>query len=326
MKAIRSRSGIAVPVVLGALLGAAAGAQAQQPFPRKPITYIVPYGPGSGNDVIARIVARRIGDSWGHGIVVVNRAGATGGIALEATASAAPDGHTIVIASTSQIINQHLSKVRYDFVRDFAPISLSGSSPYAVSVLKSFPVNSLKELVGLAKAHPGKMNYTGTIGSIAHFMGWMLKSQSGIDIVMIPNKLAAEAEADVLAGRIEIWFATASTTMRQARAGKVKVLAVSGDRRLSELPYTPTMAQAGFERAGAVANYFVMAPAATPRSVVDALGAEFVRAIADREVRERLQAGGVEPTSSTPLEAAALVRSEVAHWGKVVRDSGIRVD
>lgn len=312
--------------VLLLVFGMAIEANAQSAYPRKPITYIVPYGPGSGNDVIARIVAKKIGDNWGHNIVVVNRAGATGGIALEATANAAPDGHTMVIASTSQIINQHLSKVRYDFVRDFAPVSLSGNQPYAVSVLKSFPVSSMKELVALARAHPGKMNYTGTIGSIAHFMGWMLKSQNKIDIVMIPNKLAAEAEADVLAGRIEIWFATASTTTRQARAGKVKVLAVSGGKRLPELPGTPTMAEAGYADAGAVANYFVLVPVATPKTVVAQLSAEFVKAIAATDVRERLQAGGVEPTSSTPDEAAKIVRGEVEHWGRIVREAGISID
>jgi tripartite-type tricarboxylate transporter receptor subunit TctC len=284
----------------------------------------VPYGPGSGNDVIARIVAKKIGDNWGYSIVVVNRAGATGGIALELTANAPADAHAIVIASTSQIINQHLSKVRYDFLRDFTPVALSGSLPYAVSVLKSFPVGSVKELVALARAHPGKMNFTGTVGSIAHFMGEMLKSAGGIDIVMIPNKLAAEA--DVLAGGIEIWFATLSTTLRQARPGKVKVLAVSGEQRSAELPNVPTMAQAGYPQASVVAGYFILAPAGTPKPIVDMLNGEIVRAIGDKEVRERLAAAGVEPTSSTPQELGALLKSEVARWEKIVKASGIRLE
>lgn len=324
---MKRRSRIALFATLGwAACALVHGAVHAQAFPKKPITYIVPYGPGSGNDVIARIVAKKISDNWGHSIVVVNRAGATGGIALELTASAPPDGHTIVIASTSQIINQHLSKVRYDFLSDFTPVALSGSLPYAVSVLKSFPVGSVKELVALARAHPGKMNFTGTVGSIAHFMGEMLKSAGGIDIVMIPNKLAAEAEADVLAGRIEIWFATLSTTLRQARPGKVKVLAVSGDTRSAEIPHVPTMAQAGYPQASVVAGYFILAPAATPKPIVDTLNGEIVRAIGDREVRERLAAAGVEPTSSTPQELGTLLKSEVARWEKIVKASGIRLE
>lgn len=312
-------------LALGALCGAPSSAHAQN-FPRKPITYVVPYGPGSGNDVIARIEARKVTENWGHNVVVVNRAGATGGIGLETTAAAPPDGHTIVIASTSQIINQFVSKMRYDFVRDFAPVTLSGSMPYSVAVLKSFPVSSMKELVALARQHPGKLNYTGTIGSIAHFMGWMLKNDARIDIVMVPNKLAAEAEADVLAGRIELWFGTASATMRQAAAGKVKVLAVSGETRLSDLPNVPTLAEAGYPKAVVVANYYIMAPAGTPRAIVDTLNAEFVKAIGDKDVRERLKAVGVEPTTSTPQEAAALVKAEVARWQQVVKESGIRIE
>lgn len=297
-----------------------------QGFPRKPITFVVPYGPGSGNDVIARIEAKKITENSGHSVVVVNRAGATGGIGLETTAAAPPDGHTIVIASTSQIINQFVSKMRYDFARDFAPITLSGTMPYSIAVLKSFPVNSIKEMVALARAHPGKLNYTGTVGSIAHFMGWMLKTDAKIDIVMVPNKLSSEAEADVLAGRIELWFATASATVRQAAGGRIKVLAVSGERRLPELPDVPTLAEAGYPKAVVAANYYIMAPAGTPRAVVDTLNAEFVKALGDREVRDRLAAAGVEPTSSTPQEAALLVKNEIARWEKVVRASGIRIE
>ena len=232
----------------------------------------------------------------------------------------------MVIASTSQIINQHLSKVRYDFNRDFAPVSLSGSMPYAVAVLNTFQARSLKELVAMAKASPGKLNYTGTIGSIAHFMGEMLKSSAGIDIVMVPNKLAAEAEMDVLSGRIEIWMATLSAAIKQAKAGKVRVLGVGGGRRSPELPEAPSMAEAGYPKMDVVASYYILVPAKTPRPIIDVLNAQFVKAIADKEVRERLAAVGVEPASSTPEALGALVKSDVARWEKIVRDSGIRLD
>ena len=314
-----------VAFLIAAACGGAFTAHAQN-FPRKPITFVVPYGPGAGNDVIARILQKKVTENWGQSVIVVNRPGATGGIALETTAAAPPDGHTIVIGSSSQIVNQYLSKVRYDFLRDFVPATLSGTSAYAVSVLKSFPANSLKELIALAKAHPGKMNYTGTIGSIAHFMGWLIKTDARIDIVMIPNKLATGAEADVLAGRIELWIATVSTSMRQVRAGKVKVLAVSGDKRWTELPNVPTVTELGYPRANLVANYYIMAPVGISKPIVDTLNAEFVKALGDKEVRERLLAAGVEASSSTPEEAASLLKNEVVRWEKIVRESGIRID
>lgn len=314
---------LSLPAVV---LGLAAGAACAQAYPKRPIAYIVPYGAGSGNDVIARIVARKITENWGQQIVVVNRPGATGAIGLELTASAQPDGHTMVIASTSQIINQHLSKVRYDFLRDFSPVSLSGTMPYAIAVLNTFPAKSLKELAGLAKASPGKLNYTGTIGSIAHFMGEMFKSSGNVDIVMVPNKLSSEAEVDVLSGRIEIWVATMSAALRQAKTGKVRVLGVGGGKRSSELPEVPTMAEAGFPKVDVVAAYYILTPAKTPKPITDVLNAQFVKAIADKDVKERLIAAGVEPNSSTPQELDALVRSDVARWGKIVKESGIRLE
>ena len=306
--------------------GMAVGDAHAQGYPTKPITLIVPYGPGSGNDVIARILANKMSDNWGNSVVVVNRAGATGAIGLEVTAAAPPDGYTIVIASTSQIINQHLSKVRYDFVRDFAPVTLSGTMPYLFAVPNSFPAKSLKELVAIAKSKPGQLNYTATIGSIAHFMGEMLKSASNIDLVMIPNKLAADAEADVISGRVEIWITTVAGVVPQMRAGTVRVLGVSGEKRSARLPDAPTMAEAGFPASDVTAGYFILAPAGTPKPIIAALNNEITKAFGAKDVRDRLAAAGVDPATSSPDELGALIKSEVARWGKIVKESGIRVD
>ncbi len=196
---------------LGVLFVIVGPAGAEEGYPSRPVTFIVPYGPGSGNDVIARILANKVSANWRSTVVVVNRPGATGGVALEATAKAAPDGYTIVIGSTSQIINQHLSKMRYDMVTDFTPVTISGSLPFGVAVLGTFLAKTLTELVAVAKARPGKLNYTGTIGSIAQFIGEMLKSAGNVDIVMIPSKLGTDAEADVLAGRVEVKTASSTT-------------------------------------------------------------------------------------------------------------------
>jgi tripartite-type tricarboxylate transporter receptor subunit TctC len=297
-----------------------------QGYPNKPITFVVPYGPGSGNDVIARILANKLSENWGNPVMVLNRAGATGAVGLETTAKAAPDGYSIVIASTSQMINQHLSKVRYDMVRDFAPVSLSGTLSYSAAVLASFPAKTLNELVAMAKSNPGKLNYTGTIGSIAHFMGEMLKSAGNIDLVMIPNKLIADAEADVVSGRVEIWFAPLNNVLPYAKTGKMTVLGITGDKRAAELPDVPTMAEAGFPALDISANYYILAPAGTPKPIIAALNSEFVKAMGSKDVRDRLAAVGVDPKSSSPEEAGALLKSEVARWGKIVKESGIRVD
>jgi tripartite-type tricarboxylate transporter receptor subunit TctC len=317
---------IAILALSMAGFGMAVGDAHAQGYPNKPITLIVPYGPGSGNDVIARILANKMSDNWGNSVVVVNRAGATGAIGLEVTAAAPPDGYTIVIASTSQIINQHLSKVRYDFVRDFAPVTLSGTMPYLFAVPNSFPAKSLKELVTIAKSKPGQLNYTATIGSIAHFMGEMLKSASNIDLVMIPNKLAADAEADVISGRVEIWITTVAGVVPQMKAGTVRVLGVSGEKRSSRLPDAPTMAEAGFPASDVTAGYFILAPAGTPKPIIAALNSEITKAFGAKDVRDRLAAAGVDPVTSSPEELGALIKSEVAKWGKIVKESGIRVD
>ncbi len=319
-------SRIVVLLMALAAFGVGADAAHAQNYPNRPVTFIVPYGPTSGNDAIARILANNISENWGNPVVVVNRAGATGGVGLEATAKSAPDGYTIVIASTSQIINQHLSKVRYDFLKDFAPVSLAGTLAYSVAVLKTFPAKSMKELVAVAKSRPGKLNFTGTIGSIAHFMGEMLKSGENIDIVMIPNKLAADAEADVLSGRVEIWFAPLNSVLPYAKSGRVTALGVAGEKRAAELPDVPTLVEAGYPALDVTAAYFILASAGTPKPIVTALNREMVKAMASKDVRTRLAGIGVEPRSSTPEEVGALIKSEVARWGKIVKASGIRLD
>ena len=297
-----------------------------QAYPNRPVTFIVPYGPGSGNDAIARVLAGTISDNWGSPVVVVNRAGATGAIGLEATAKSPPDGYTMVIGSTSQIINQHLSRVRYDMLKDFVPTSLSGTLSYSVSVLSTFPANTLKELVAVAKARPGKLNGTGTIGSMAHFQLEMLKAAGNVDIVMVPNKNPADNQADVLSGRVEIYFSPLNSVLPHAKTGKMRVLAVSGERRAPDLSDVPTMAEAGFPSVDAVAVYYILVPAGTPKPVIGVLNREIVKAMASREVRERLAALGVDPRSSTTAEASSTLKAEVERWSKIVKESGIRLD
>jgi tripartite-type tricarboxylate transporter receptor subunit TctC len=304
----------------------AAGDAGAQSYPSRPITFLVPYGPGSGNDVIARIVAQKVGENWTQPVVVDNRPGASGGIGMEITAKAPPDGYTVVIASTSHIVNQFVSKVRYDVVKDFAPVSLTGSLPYVLAVTYSSPARSMNDLVAMAKSRPGKINYAAVLGGVPHFMGEMLKSARGLDIMMIPYKSTTDAEVDVISGRVEIWFTTLASALPQVKGSKVRILGISGEKRAAVLPEVPTMAETGLPTVDVIVGFFFLTAAATPRPIVNALNREIVRAIDTKDVRDRLAAAGVDPKSSSTEELDALLKSEVARWGKIIKESGVRLD
>lgn len=308
-----------------AVFGLAAGQALAQNYPSKPITFIVPYGPGTGNDVIARLISQKVNENWGHPMVVENRSGAAGAIGTEMTAKAAPDGYTILMASTSQIINQYVTKVRYDILKDLTPVTVPGTLPYLLAVPNASPAGSIKDLVALAKSMPGKFNYAGSFGSASHFMGEMLKSAGGIDIALITYKSTSDAITDVLANRVQIWFTTMATGTPLAKAGKVKVLGVAGKKRASVLPDVPTMAEAGFPTLDVSASFYVLAPAATPKPIIAVLNREIVKALGAQEVNKKLATAGVEPNSTTPEEARALLKNEVASWGKVVKESGVEM-
>ena len=312
-------------LVTAAALGLASQQALAQGYPNKPITFVVPYGPGTGNDVIARLISQKVSENWGHAMVVENRPGAAGAIGTEMVANAAPDGYTILIASTSQIINPYVTKVRYDILKDLTPITVPGTLPYLLAVPNASPAGSIKDLVALAKSMPGKFNYAGSFGSVSHFMGEMLKSAGNIDIALITYKSTSDAITDVLANRVQIWFTTMATGVPLAKGGKIKVLGVAGKKRASVLPDVPTMAEAGFPTLDVSASFYVLAPAATPKPVIAVLNREIVKALGAEEVKKKLVASGVELHNATPEEADALLRKEVVGWGKVVRESGVQM-
>ncbi len=314
-----------MPLLPVAGLGPATEARGQS-YPNKPITFIVPFGPGSGNDVIARIVAQKVSENWGQPVVVDNKPGASGGIAMEFTAKAPPDGHTVVIASTSHIVNQFVSKVRYDILKDFAPVSQTGALPYVVAVTHASPAKSMSDLIAVAKSKPGKMNYAAVPGGVPHFMGEMFKSARGLDLMMIPYKSTTDAEVDVIAGRVEVWFTTLASALPLVKGNKVRILGISGANRSAVLPEVPTMAEAGLPTVDVTAGFFFLTAAAAPKLVVNALNREIVKAIDMKDVRDRLAAAGVEPKSSSPDELDNLLKSEVARWGKIIKDSGVRLE
>jgi len=308
-----------------AAFGLAAGPAAGQNFPNKPITFIVPYGPGSGNDLIARVISQKVGDSMGHPLVVENRSGAAGAIGTELAAKAPPDGHTILIASTSQTINPYVSKVSYDLLKDFAPVIVPATLPYVLAVPGASPAKSIKELVALCKANPGKFNYAGTFGSASHLMGEMLKSAGNVDIALVSYKSTSDAVADVVSNRIEMWFTTTATGVPLAKAGKVKIIGVSGKQRIAVLPDTPTMAEAGYPTLDVGVNFYILTAVKTPQSAIAKLNQDIGKALASKDVVDKLAAAGVDAKVTTPAEASTILKNEIASWGKVVKESGIKM-
>ncbi|MGZ5146922.1 MAG: Bug family tripartite tricarboxylate transporter substrate binding protein, partial [Burkholderiales bacterium] len=218
------------------------------------------------------------------------------------------------------------SKVNYDILKDFAPVIVPGTLPYVLAVPSASPAKSIKELVAFAKSMPGKVNYAGTFGSLPHFLGEMLKTAGGIDITLINYKSTPDAVPDVLANRVQIWFTTMASAVPLAKAGRVKVLGVAGNQRAVVLPDVPTMAEAGFPTLDVSASFYVLAPAATPRPVVAALNREMAKALASPDVKEKLAAAGVAEKSTTPEEASAMLKTEVAGWAKVVKESGVKME
>ncbi len=315
--------------VVSMALPAAAGFAAQVPtapaYPVKPISFIVPYGPGSGNDLIARVISQKIGDSMGHSLVVENRSGAAGAIGTELAANAAPDAHTILIASTSQTINPYVTKVNYDLERDFTAVIVPATLPYVLAVSAKSPAKSIKELVALCKANPGKYNYAGTFGSASHFMGEMLKSAGNIDISLVSYKSTSDAVPDVVANRVDIWFTTSATGVPLAKAGKVRIIGVSGKERLDVLPDTPTMVEAGFPTLDVGVNFYILTAAKSPKASVAKLNEAFAKALSTKEVKDKLAAQGVDAQVTTPEQASETLRKEIAYWGRVVKESGVKM-
>lgn len=313
-----------VILILSAGFALAAAPALAQSYPNKAITIVVPYGAGSGNDVIARILAQNISETWGHAIVVENRPGANAAIGAEAVAKAPPDGYTVLIGSSSSIVNQYTSKeVRYDVLKDFAPVGFCGSLRNVLAVPSALPVKSLKELAELAKSRPGQLNYAAASAQ-TRFIAEVFKSTAGIDFAIIDYKVGATGVTDVASGRVEMVWTTTASILPFVTSGRIRALGITGDKRASVLPDVPTMTEAGFPALDVSVDFFILAPAATPAPIAAALNAQIVKAIGTKEVRDRLAAAGVDPNSSTPEVLGEFIKSEAAKWAKMVKDTGFR--
>lgn len=312
---------------LGAALACAATAAMAETWPAKPIRMIVGFPAGGGADIVARVLGTELGKSLGQSVVVDNRGGANGVIGTQELAKAAPDGHTLMLTISSHVTNALLyPKAPYDAMKDFAPVSLLATSPFVLVVNPQLPVNSVAELVALAKAQPGKINYGSPgNGSTQHLFHALMNLSAGIDMTHVAYKGGAPMATDLLAGHVQVGFTTPLFSQTLLQQGKLKALAVTSRKPIPQLPNVPPIGDTlrGYE---ADVWYGVIAPAGTPRAVVDKLSAEIARIVRAPAVREKLVAQAAEPVGSTPEQFAAVMEGELKKWSAVIRQTGIRAD
>ena len=320
--------------VLSKALGVAAfalvtlGAQAQT-YPGKPIRLVCPFPPGGAVDIASRAVAQALTQQLGQPVTVDNRPGAGGNIGAEIAAKSPADGYTLLMATSNILaINPVLySKIPFDSLKDFAPVSIVVEVSNVLVLHPSVPANSVPEVIALAKQQPGRLTYASSgNGTSMHLAGELFKSMAGVDLVHIPYKGAAASTVDLLAGRVNMVFDSLPPALPNIKAGKVRALAVTGAKRSQFLPDLPTIAEAALPGYETAIWFGIVAPAGTPPEIVARLNAELVKAAASTEFRERLARHGFDVVSSTPEQMAESVRSEMAKWGKVVKALGMRVD
>ena len=305
----------------------AATAAAAQDYPNKAIRIVVPFPPGGATDVVTRIVAQKLTDQFGRQVVAENRGGAGGIVGSEAVAKAAPDGYSLVMGTTgTHAINATLyPRLSYDPVRDFAPVTRTALLPNLIVEHPSIPAKNIRELIALAKKNPGQLTYASS-GSALYLSGALFTSMAGIDMIHVPYKGGGQAMPALLGGEVALSFATVVSSLPHVKTGKLRGLAVTSAKRTPAAPEFPTVAESGLKGYEAVAWYGVLAPAATPREIIMRLNGEIVRALKLPEVQQLLLTQGAEPVSDTPEQFAAIMKTDIAKWGEVVRKSGAKAD
>jgi tripartite-type tricarboxylate transporter receptor subunit TctC len=318
------RRGLLVLIAATATTGAFA-----QAWPSKPIRVVVPFPPGGGTDIIARAVTQKVASATGWIFVVENQPGAGGNLGVNAVAKASPDGYTLVLGQTSNLaINPSLySKLPYDPQKDLAPVLLVANAPLVLVTGANSPYKTLADAVKAAKARPGSINFASPgNGTVAHLTNEMLQKSAGIKTQHIPYKGAAQAMTDVLSGNVDLYMSSVPTLLGQIKQGKLRALAVTSAKRVDDLPDVPTINESGYKGFDVVTWFGFLAPAGTPKDVVTRLNAEFNKALLQLDLRKKLEDEGADAAGGTPEQFAALIKEEIPRWGKVVKESGARVD
>ena len=319
--------------IFGAVLGVTFGAvfpapqtSAQGNWPERPVTIIVPFAAGGNTDGFARMAAQHLSESLGKTFVVENRPGAGGAIAAEFVAKAQPDGYTLFLAALPVMaVVPAVQKVRYDSLKDFAPISNIGTNPFALVVNKDLPIHSLKEFVEYVRARKGEMSYgSAGIGSLNHLSMVLFLKQAGLDMVHVPYKGNAPALGDVVAGHVQAMFSNLSDALPQTKAGNVRMLAVSSEQRSILASEVPTVAESGYPKYKVLTWNGLMTPAGTPREIVDKLSSEIAKAVKEPKFREQLVNYGADPLGDTPAEYRAMLERDISVWAEAVAAAGVK--
>jgi len=312
-------------IFLGLTFAATAAAQS---YPARPVRIVIPLSPGGTTDVPGRIIAQRLSEALGQQFFVENRAGAGGTIGADYVAKSKPDGYTLLLTATPHVITGNLYKnLPYNTLADFAPVTRVASGPYVLTVHPSLGVNSVEELIALAKANPGKIDYASSgNGSAQHLVGALFAHMAGIELTHVPYKGSGPAQQDLIAGIVKVGFPGTPIVIPHVKAGRLKALAVTTTRRSPQMPDVPTIAEAGVPGYEAIVWVGLLAPAGTPPDVIAKLNNEIGKLLRSPEVQQLLASSGVDATPTTPEEFGAYLKSEFEKWGKVVRDSGATVN
>ena len=316
---------LSLTVTLALSLAPVQAAHAQA-WPAKPLRLVAASSPGSGVDLVARVIAQKLGEQLGQQAVVDNRAGAGGNLGAEVAARSAPDGYTLFMGTPAHAINAALyRKLGYDLLRDFVPVTLATTGHYVLVVNPSVPAKTVREFIALARARPGRLTYASAgNGNATHLAGELLRAMTGIDMLHVPYKGSGPALSDVIAGHADLMFANLTAAMPHIRSGRIRALGVSGSARADSARELPTIAEAGVPGYAVGAWYGVLAPTGTPGEVVGRLNTEIARALRAPDTRARLAADGADPAPGTPAEFGRLIQSEVATWTKVIAQAGIK--
>lgn len=319
---------IVMTAIIFFLMGVMIAPLCAQTYPSKPVRFILPFPAGGLTDVLGRIMGQKFADGLGQPIVPENRPGAGGNLGIEVAAKARPDGYTIVLSAPAIAIGPHLYKqLNYDPVKDLAPISLVAEISNVLCVRSSLPVKSLQELVTLAKSNPGKLNYgSGGTGSSLQLAAEMFKSLAKVSIVHVPYKGVTQAMVGMIGGEIDMVVIGLPTSLQHIQSGKVRALAVLGERRLPELPDVPTAKEAGIDHFETSTWYGLLASGGTPRDIINRWNAEWLKIVAMPDTREKMQKVGFEPLSSTPDQFAEFIRKETVRYGKVIKEANLTIE
>ncbi len=316
-----------IPLILVLVLTSAIASA--QSYPTRAIRFVVPFAPGGGGDVVARIVAPKFSEMLGQPLVIENRGGAGGTLGTEIGAKAAPDGYTIVLGNVGpmSVAPSMYEKLNYDPVKDLAPVTLIAAFPNLLVTHQSIPVRSVKDLVALARQNPGKLNYASAgSGTSTHLAAELFKVVARINVVHVPYKGGAQALTDLLAGQVAFYFGTVPSAIGYVRSGRLRGLAVTSLKRSSAAPDVPTVAEQGYPGFETAAWYGVLVPTGTSQDIITRLHADLVKVLATPDVKQKLQGQGGDPVGNTPAEFGAYIRAEGAKWSKVIKAAGVKAD